>query len=129
MALDARIHFKTFVRTNKKPNVRPEDWARIFEPYQLGLNFDGELWGLGHQIDDLIEIGFRGPENPSSECSWNSSVKGYATWLRRVRVIPDLESIEAFDAWTVQDTSCTFVQCQWSEHIFCKDVNCRWEYY
>ena len=41
MALDARIHFKTFVRIDK--NVRSEDWAHIFVPNQPGLNFDGEL--------------------------------------------------------------------------------------
>lgn len=29
MALDARIHFKTFVRIDQNPNVRSEDWARI----------------------------------------------------------------------------------------------------
>ena len=56
MALDARIHFKTFVRIDQNPNVRSVDWARIFESYELGLNFDGELWGLGHSIDDLVQV-------------------------------------------------------------------------
>ena len=129
MALDARIHFKTFVRTDKNPNVRPEDWARIFDAYELGLNFDGELWGLGHQIDDLIEVGFRGHSDPSSECCWNSSIKGYANWLRRIRVIPNLRSIETFDAWTISGSTCNFVQCQWSNHILVKGLNSTWEYY
>ena len=126
MALDARIHFKTFVRTNKNTNVRPEDWARIFEPYELGLNFDGELWGLGHSIDDLVQVGFRGPEDPLSECSWNSSVKGYSSWLKLIRVIPNEERIEPFDAWTVRGSSCNFVQCQWTNRILIDGVNCLW---
>ena len=126
MALDARIHFKTFVRTNKNTNVRPEDWAHIFESYELGLNFDGDLWGLGHSIDDLVQVGFRRPEDPLSECSWNSSVKGYASWLKLIRVIPNEERIEQFDAWTVRGSSCNFVQCQWTNRIFINGVNCRW---
>ena len=129
MALDARIHFKTFVRIDQNPNVRSEDWARIFGPYQPGLNFDGELWGLGHQIDELIEVGFRGPGDPLSECCWNSSVKGYANWLTEIRVIPKLRSLEPFDAWTVSGSSCKFVQCQWSNQVFLKNLNCTWEYY
>ena len=129
MPLDARIHFKTFARIDKNPNVRPDDWARIFEPYQLGLNFDGELWGVGNEIDDLIEVGFRGPNETSSECCWNSSLKGYASWLKRIRVTPTLQTIEPFDAWTVSGSSCNFVQCQWSNQVFVKNLNSSWDYY
>ena len=128
MALDTRIHFKTFVRTDKKPNVRSEDWARIFGPYQPGLNFDGELWGLGHQIDELVEAGFRGPGDPSSECCWNSNVKGYANWLTKIRVIPKLQSIEPFDAWTIRGSTCNFVQCQWSETVLINGINSEWDF-
>lgn len=126
--MDARIHFKTFVRTDKNPNVRPEDWARIFDAYELGLNFDGELWGLGHQIHDLIEVGFRGLGDPSSECCWNSSVKRYANWLRRIRVIPKLRSIEPFDAWTIRGSTCNFVKCQWSETVLINGINSEWDF-
>ena len=128
MALHARIHFKTFVRTDKNPNVRSEDWARIFGPYQPGLNFDGELWGLGHQIDELVEAGFRGPGDPSSECCWNSNVKGYANWLTKIRVIPKLQSIEPFDAWTIRGSTCNFVQCQWSETVLINGINSEWDF-
>ena len=129
MALDARIHFKSFVRINKNPTVCPDDWARVFKNYQLGLNFDGELWGLGNNLEELIQIGFRGPEEQVSECSWNSSVKGYAEWLRKVRVTPNAEFIKPFDAWTVEGSTCNFVQCQWSDNILVKNLNCTWDYY
>ena len=73
MALDARIHYKTFARVNLKPNVKPRFWARLFDAYKVGLNFDGKLFGLGDRFDTLVDEGFRWKDENTSEICMNTT--------------------------------------------------------
>jgi len=42
-------------------------------------------------------------------------------------VVPDDLTIEPFEAWTIAGSRCEFVQCQWSNLFFIRDVNSHWE--
>ena len=126
MALDARIHYKTFARVNLKPNVKPRFWARLFDAYKVGLNFDGELFGLGDRFDTLVEEGFRWKDETTSEICLNTT-NGRAKWLKLVKIVPDDIAIQPFDAWVLENSRCNFVQCSMTELFFVKDVNSHWE--
>jgi hypothetical protein len=126
MGLDARIHYKTFARVDLKPNVEPRFWARLFDAYKVGLNFDGELLGLGEQFDRLVDVGFRWKDETTSEICMNTT-NGRAQWLKLVKIVPDDISIEPFDAWMLENSRCNFVQCNVTEMFFVRDVNSHWE--
>ena len=126
MGLDARIHYKTFARVDLKPNVEPRFWARLFDAYKVGLNFDGELFGLGEQFDTLVDVGFRWKDETTSEICMNTT-NGRAKWLKLVKIVPDDISIEPFDAWMLENSRCNFVQCNVTEMFFVRDVNSHWE--
>ena len=126
MALDARIHYKTFARVNLKPNVEPRFWARLFDAYKVGLNFDGELFGLGDHFDTLVDVGFRWKDETTSEICMNTT-NGRAKWLKLVKIVPDDIAIQPFDAWILEDSRCNFVQCSLTELFFVRDVNSHWE--
>ena len=126
MALDARIHYKTFARVNLKPNVKPRFWARLFDAYKVGLNFDGELFGLGDRFDTLVEEGFRWKDETTSEICMNTT-NGRAKWLKLVKIVPDDIAIQPFDAWVLENSRCNFVQCSMTELFFVRDVNSHWE--
>ena len=125
MPLDARIHYKTFARVDRQPNVSSRFWSRLFENHKVGLNFDGELLGLGHSLESLIDHGFRWKDEATSELCLNKD-KGRAAWLKSIRVVPDDMQIEPFYAWTVEYSRCNFVQCSMSELFFVRDVNSHW---
>ena len=126
MALDARIHYKTFARVNLKPNVKPRFWARLFDAYKVGLNFDGELFGLGEQFDTLVDVGFRWKDETTSEICMNTT-NGRAKWLKLVKIVPDDIAIQPFDAWILENSRVNFVQCSLTELFFVRDVNSHWE--
>ena len=126
MALDARIHYKTFARVNLKPNVKPRFWARLFDAYKVGLNFDGELFGLGDPFDTLVDEGFRWKDETTSEICINTT-NGRAEWLKLVKIVPDDIALQPFDAWTLENSRCDFVQCSLTELFFVRDVNSHWE--
>ena len=126
MALDARIHYKTFARVNLKPNVKPRFWARLFDAYKVGLNFDGELFGLGDPFDTLVDEGFRWKHETTSEICINTT-NGRAEWLKLVKIVPDDIALQPFDAWTLENSRCDFVQCSMTELFFVRNVNSHWE--
>ena len=126
MALDARIHYKTFARVNLQPNVKPRFWVRLFDAYKVGLNFDGELFGLGDRFDTLVEEGFRWKDETTSEICMNTT-NGRAKWLKLVKIVPDDIAIQPFDAWILERSRCNFVQCSLTELFFVRDVNSHWE--
>ena len=126
MALDARVHFKTFARVDLKLNVQPHFWAHLFDAYKVGLNFDGELFGLGDSFDTLVDEGFRWKDETTSEICMNTT-NGRAKWLKLVKIVPDDISIEPFDAWMLENSRCNFVQCNVTEMFFVRDVNSHWE--
>ena len=126
MGLDARVHFKTFARIDLKPNIEPRFWARLFDAYKVGLNFDGELFGLGERFDTLVDVGFRWKDETASEICMNTT-NGRAKWLKLVKIVPDDISIEPFDAWMLENSRCNFVQCNVTEMFFVRDVNSHWE--
>ena len=126
MGLDARIHYKTFARIDLKPNIKPRFWARLFDAYRVGLNFDGELFGLGERFDTLVNVGFRWKDETTSEICMNIT-NGRAKWLKLVKIVPDDISIEPFDAWMLENSRCNFVQCNVTEMFFVRDVNSHWE--
>ena len=127
MALDARIHYRTFARIDRNPAISSRYWSKLFDTYQIGLNFDGELFGLGERFEALIDAGFEWKNEDCSEICLNTS-KGRAGWLRLIRVVPDDLKIEPFEAWTIEGSRCEFVQCQWSSLFFIRDVNSKWEF-
>ena len=126
MALDARIHYRTFARIDRNPAISSRCWSKLFDTYKIGLNFDGELFGLGDRFEALIEAGFEWKNEDSSEICLNTT-KGRAGWLKRIRVVPDDISIEPFDAWILENSRCNFVQCSFTDLFFVKDVNSHWE--
>ena len=127
MALDARIHYRTFARIDRTPDISSRYWSKLFDTYRVGLNFDGELFGLGDRFEALIDAGFRWKNEDSSEICLNTT-KGRAGWLQRIRVVPDDLTIEPFEAWTIAGSRCEFVQCQWSNLFFMRDINSHWEF-
>ena len=126
MGLDARIHYKTFARVDLKPNVQAHFWAHLFDAYKVGLNFDGEIFGLGDRLETLVDAGFRWEDETTSEICMNKT-KGRAKWLKLVKIVPDDISIEPFDAWMLENSRCNFVQCNVTEMFFVRDVNSHWE--
>ena len=126
MALDARIHYRTFARVDLKPNVKSHHWARLFDAYKVGLNFDGELFGLGDTLEQLVEAGFQWKNETTSEICINTN-RGRAEWLKLVKIVPDDISIEPFGAWILEHSRCNFVQCSLTELFFVRDVNSHWE--
>ena len=125
MALDARIHFKTFARVDLKPNVQPNFWAHLFDAYKVGLNFDGELFGLGDNFETLVDAGFRCEDEIMSEVCLNTT-RERAQWLKLVKIVPDDTTIQPFDAWILENSRCNFVQCSLTELFFVRDVNSQW---
>ena len=125
MALDARIHFKTFARVDLKPNLQPNFWAHLFDAYKVGLNFDGELFGLGENLETLVDAGFRWNDETQSEICINTSI-GRAEWLKLVKIVPDDLAVQPFDAWILENSRCNFVQCSLTELFFLRDVNSSW---
>ena len=126
MALDARVHYKTFARVDQKPNVQAHFWAHLFDTYNVGLNFDGELFGLGDRFETLVDAGFRCEDEITSEVCLNT-VRGRAEWLKLVKIVPDDIAIQPFDAWILENSRCNFVQCSFTELFFVRDVNSHWE--
>ena len=126
MALDARIHYKTFARVDLKPNVQAHFWAQLFDAYKVGLNFDGELFGLGDHFETLVEAGFRWNDETTSEICINTT-RGRAKWLKLVKIVPDDIALQPFDAWILENSRCNFVQCSMTELFFVKGVNSHWE--
>jgi len=126
MALDARIHFRTFARVDLKPTVQPHFWAHLFDAYKVGLNFDGELFGLGDSFETLVDAGFQWKDEIPSEICINTT-NGRAKWLKLVKIVPDDIAIQPFDAWVLENSRCNFVQCSMTELFFVRDVNSHWE--
>ena len=126
MALDARIHYRTFARVDLKPNVQPHFWAHLFYVYNVGLNFDGELFGLGDSFETLVDAGFRWNDETTSEICINTTNER-AEWLKLVKIVPDDIAIQPFDAWILEHSRCNFVQCSLTELFFVRDVNSHWE--
>ena len=126
MALDARVHFKTFARVDLKPNVQAHFWAHLFDAYKVGLNFDGELFGLGDRFETLVDAGFRWNDETTSEICINTSI-GRAEWLKLVKIVPDDLALQPFDAWILENSRVNFVQCSLTELFFARDVNSHWE--
>ena len=126
MGLDARIHYKTFARVNLKPHVKPRFWAHLFDAYKVGLNFDGELFGLGDSFETLVDAGFRWEDETTTEICMNTT-NGRAKWLKLVRIVPDDIAKQPFDAWVLKNSRCNFVQCSLTELFFVRDVNSHWE--
>ena len=126
MALDARIHYRTFARIDRNPAISSRYWSKLFDTYQIGLNFDGELFGLGERFEALIDAGFEWKNEDCSEICLNTS-KGRAGWLQGIRVVPDDLTIEPFDAWILENSRCNFVQCSFTQQFFVRDVNSHWE--
>ena len=126
MALDARVHFKTFARVDMKPNVKPRFWGHLFDTYKVGLNFDGELFGLGDSFETLVDAGFRCNDETTSEICINTT-NGRAEWLKLVKIVPDDIALQPFDAWTLENSRCDFVQCSMTELFFVRNVNSHWE--
>ena len=126
MALDARIHYRTFARIDRNPAISSRYWSKLFDTYKIGLNFDGELFGLGERFEALIDAGFEWKNEDCSEICLNTS-KGRAGWLQGIRVVPDDLTIEPFDAWILENSRCNFVQCSFTQQFFVRDVNSHWE--
>ena len=126
MALDARLHFKTFTRVDLKPNVQAHFWAHLFDAYNVGVNFDGELFGLGDRFETLVDAGFRWNDETTSEICMNTP-NGRADWLKLVKIVPDDIALQPFDAWILENSRCNFVQCSLTELFFVRDVNSHWE--
>ena len=126
MALDARIHYKTFARVDLKPNLQAHFWAHLFVAYKVGLNFDGELFGLGDSFETLVDAGFRWKDEIPSEICINTT-NGRAKWLKLVKIVPDDVALQPFDAWILENSRCNFVQCSMTELFFVKDLNSHWE--
>jgi len=126
MALDARIHYKTFARVDLKPNLQAHFWAHLFVAYKVGLNFDGELFGLGDSFETLVDAGFRWKDGTTSEICINTT-NGRAEWLKLVKIVPDDVALQPFDAWILENSRCNFVQCSLTEIFFVKDLNSHWE--
>ena len=126
MALDARVHFKTFARVDLKPNVQSHFWAHLFDAYKVGLNFDGELFGVGDRFETLVDAGFRWNDEATSEICINT-INGRAAWLKLVKIVPDDIALQPFDAWILENSRCNFVQCSMTELFFVRDVNSHWE--
>ena len=126
MALDARIHYRTFARVNLQPNVKPRFWGHLFDTYKVGLNFDGELFGLGDSFETLVDAGFRWEDETTSVICMNTT-NGRAKWLKLVRIVPDDIAIQPFDAWILENSRVNFVQCVLTELFFVRDVNSYWE--
>ena len=126
MALDSRVHFKTFAKVDLQPNVKPHFWAYLFETYKVGLNFDGELFGLGDSFETLVDAGFRWNDETTSEICMNTT-NGRAKWLKLIKIVPDDIALQPFDAWILDNSRCNFVQCSLTGLFFVKDVNSHWE--
>jgi len=126
MGLDARIHYKTFARVNLKPNVKPRFWGHLFDTYKVGLNFDGELFGLGDSFEILVDAGFRWNDETTSEICMNTT-NGRAKWLKLIKIVPDDIALQPFDAWILDNSRCNFVQCSLTGLFFVKDVNSHWD--
>ena len=127
MALDARIHYRTFARIDLNPTIRSEFWNGLFGTYKVGLNFDGELFGLGEQLEHLIDAGFAFSGGDTSDVCMNTT-KERSRWLQSIMVVPHDDAVEPFQAWSVFGSRCNFVQCHVTELFFVREVNSTWEF-
>jgi len=126
MALDARIHYRTFARIDRTPDICSRYWSKLFDTYKVGLNFDGELFGLGDTLDKLVSEGFLFGTEATSEICLNK-VNDRASWLKHVVIRPYDNSVDVFHAWTLEHSRCNFVQCSLTERFFVRNVNSSWE--
>lgn len=122
MALDGRIHYKSFARIELRPELDANFWPNFFDHNKIGLNFDGELLGLGKSIEELKKLGFKHP----IECFGNALPSKIPEWLERVEIVPHDKAIAAFVAFKLKNSRCDFVQCQWTSLFFVEGVNCEW---
>ena len=78
MALNCGIHYKTIARLGCDLKVSEDFWSYFWEAQKIGLNFDGELFGSGLTLQQLINFGFKGPDEEGSNCWLNyRGSKGY----------------------------------------------------
>ena len=68
MALNCGIHYKTIARLGCDLKVSEDFWSYFWEAQKIGLNFDGELFGSGLTLQQLINFGFKGPDEEGSNC-------------------------------------------------------------
>ena len=126
MALDFRIHWKTFTRVDINPKVKSEFWSDQFADIRCLFNFDGELWGLGDHIDDLIEAGFRGPFDDAPECCVNP-IWNPPNWLELYTIMPQDKAEEPFEAIGLVSGASDLVQSHRTQKVFTRNVDSDWE--
>ena len=130
MALNCGIHYKTIARISSDLKLQDWFWRDFWETSKIGLNFDGELYGSGLSLQTLIEAGFTGPDEEGSNCWLNYyGSKGYPIpdWLITIKVIPDDDKTEPFEAFTTGELSKSdLVECARTGLIYVRDINSRW---
>ena len=130
MALNCGIHYKTIARLGCDLKVSEDFWSYFWEAQKIGLNFDGELFGSGLTLQQLINFGFKGPDEEGSNCWLNyRGSKGYPIpdWLITIKVIPDDDKTEPFEAFTTGELSQSdLVECARTGLIYVRDINSRW---
>ena len=129
MALNCGIHYKTIARLGRDLKVSEGFWSGFWANQKIGLNFDGELFGSNLTLQQLINYGFKGPDEEGSNCWWNYyGSKGYPIpdWLIRIEVIPDDDKTEPFEAFTTKWSEIDIVQCYKTDLVYVRDINSRW---
>ena len=130
MALNCGIHYRTIALISSDLKLSDWFWRDFWNKQKIGLNFDGELYGSGLSLQKLIEAGFTGPDEESSNCWWYYyGSKGYPIpdWLIRIQVIPDDDKTEPFEAFTTGELSKSdLVECARTGLIYVRDINSRW---
>ena len=130
MALNCGIHYKTIALISSDLKVSKDFWSRFWAYQKIGLNFDGELFGSSLTLQQLINYGFKGPDEEGSNCWLNYyGSKGYPIpdWLITIKVIPDDDKTEPFEAFTTGELSKSdLVECARTGLIYVRDINSRW---
>ena len=126
MALDFSIHWKTFARVDLNPKVKSEFWSEQFADIHCLFNFDGELLGLGHHIEDLMGAGFKGPYNETPECCWNQ-VWEPQSWLQLYTILPHDKTQKPFTAIGLTSGKSNLIQNQFTYKVFTRDIDSTWE--
>ena len=130
MALNCGIHYRTIALISSDLKLSDWFWRGFWNTHKIGLNFDGELFGSNLTLQQLINYGFKGPDEEGSNCWWNYyGSKGYPIpdWLITIKVIPDDDKTEPFWAFTTGMLSKSdLVECARTGLIFVRNINSRW---
>lgn len=128
MAIDARIHFHTLAHWSDYPeNISPQFFHKLGKTDVFGRNCDGELLGSGRSLEELITLGFNGPDHEFSQCCLNRTDIGYPEWIEGLWIIPHDTSVKPFEAFGLKGGRSNFVQCSWTQLFYVRDIKCSWK--